>query len=209
MAADGGGTTTCEAMVSEGVRLAGAGDLDRAAALLELARAMCAGDPARCRELAGVHVVRKEWSLAAKRASDALRIDSADAHSARMLATSRFLLDDLDGALDAWNRIGEPVVDLVNVSGLESLRYEVAANLMELEPRDSLTSSTLALARRRLSELPAAALSSVTYAPGEAGARTSRRPSSSGPCFHRASCRWASSVRARSSIARSPSPSRA
>jgi hypothetical protein len=169
VAADGGGTTTCEAMVSEGVRLAGAGDLDRAAALLELAREMCGGDPAPLRELAGVHVVRKEWSLAAKLAADALRIDSSDAHSARILATSRFLLDDLDGALDAWNRIGEPVVDLVNVSGLERLRYEVAANLMELEPRDSLTSSTLALARRRLSELPAAALSSVTYAPGASG----------------------------------------
>ena len=161
--------TTCASMVSEGVRLAGAGDLDRARSLLEVAKELCAGDPAPLRELAGIHVVRKEWSLAAQLASEALRIDGSDAHAARILATSRFLLDDPDGALDAWNRIGEPAVDLVNVSGLDKLRYDVAAGLMQLEPRDTLTSAKLARARRRLSELPVASLSSVTYAPAGGG----------------------------------------
>ena len=167
--APGAGATTCGSMVSEGVRLAGAGDLDRAAALLEVAKELCGGDPGPLRELAGVHALRKEWRLAARLASDALRVDASDAHAARILATSLFLLDDLDGALDAWNRIGEPIVDLVNVSGLERLRYQVAANLMQLEPRETLTSTTLAHARRRLSELPGASVSSVTYAPAGSG----------------------------------------
>ena len=161
--------TTCASMVSAGVRLAGAGDLDRAASLLEVAKELCVTDPAPLRELAGIHVVRKDWSRAAQLASEALRVDSTDAHAARILATSRFLLDDPDGALDAWNRIGEPIVDLVNVNGLEKLRYDVAAGLMQLEPRDTLTSARLALARRRLSELPVASLSSVTYAPAGGG----------------------------------------
>jgi hypothetical protein len=79
------------------------------------------------------------------------------------------VLDDLDGALDAWNRIGEPTVDLVNVSGLERMRYQVPVTLMQLQPRDTLTSARLAHARRRLAELPAASVSSVAYEPAGSG----------------------------------------
>lgn len=161
--------TACGSMVGEGVRLAGAGDLDRAAALLQLAKEFCDRDPAPLRELAGIHVLRKEWALAAKLSSDALRLDGSDAHSARTLATSRFVLDDPDGALDAWNRIGEPAVDLINVSGLERTRYQVPANLMQLKSRETLTSASLAHARRRLAELPSATVTSITYEPAGSG----------------------------------------
>jgi hypothetical protein len=161
--------TACGPMVGEGVRLAGTGDLDRAAALLQLANEMCPADPAPLRELAGLHVLRKEWALAATLSAGALRIDGTDVHSARTLATSRFVLDDREGALDAWNGIGEPAVDLINVSGLERTRYEVPANLMRLKPRDTLTAANLAHARRRLAELPAASVSTIDYQPAGSG----------------------------------------
>jgi hypothetical protein len=47
--------------------------------------------------------------------------------SRRILATSLYLTDDTDGALDAWNRVGEPIIDLVNITGLDRTRYSVAA----------------------------------------------------------------------------------
>jgi hypothetical protein len=159
----------CEAMVNEGVRLARSGDLDGARELLDLAARLCATDSAPVRELAGVHAVREEWSSAARYAAQALAIDGTDVHAARILATSLFLQDDLNGALDAWNRIDEPVVDLVNVAGLERIRYEVAASLIRLQPLETLTAEKLDLARRRLSELPGVSVSRVSYVPGGRG----------------------------------------
>lgn len=158
-------TTQCESMVAEGVRLARAGEVGSARDLLELSARLCPRDPAPLRELAGVHVLREEWADAQRYAGQALALDSTDAHATRILGTSLFLQDDLDAALAAWNVMGEPVVDLVNVAGLERVRYEVAARLIGLQPRDVLGADQLARARRRLAELPAASGSRLTYVP--------------------------------------------
>lgn len=167
LARAGGGP--CESMVTEGVRLAGVGDAEEARRLLELAVETCPADPAPRRELAGVYVLHREWDKAAGRAREALERDPSDTHAARILGTSLFLEDDVDGALAAWNLVGEPTIDLVNVIGLDRIRYEVIATLLGLQPRDLLTPDRLRRARRRLEELPGANLTRVTYVPRDGG----------------------------------------
>ncbi len=82
-----------------------------------------------------------------------------------MLATARYMARDETGALAAWNRIGEPPVDLVRVHGLEHMRYPTAAEPLGLEPRETLTPGKLQLAERRLLQLPAVRLGRVGYQP--------------------------------------------
>jgi hypothetical protein len=167
VAGSGGGP--CESMVTEGVRLAGVGDAEQARGLLELAVETCPADAAPRRELAGMHVLHREWDKAAARAREALERDPADAHAARILGTSLFLENDFDGALGAWNLVGEPTIDLINIIGLERIRYEVIATLLGLQPRDLLTPDGLRRARRRLEELPGANLTGVAYVPRDGG----------------------------------------
>lgn len=155
----------CGPVTAEGTRLARAGELERAGALLEFAARACPDAPGPRRELAGLHALRRDWGGAARHARAAIALDPADAHAARILATSLFLEGDLDGALEAWNLLGEPAVDLVNVSGLERTRYRVVADLLRIHPHDLLTPARAGRARRRLQELPAAARTALSYAP--------------------------------------------
>jgi hypothetical protein len=159
----------CAAMVDEAVRLANGGDVKNARVTLEAAAANCPRSAAAWRELAGLDALAAEWPAAAKAARLALERDPRDAHAARILGTSLYLEDDPEGALDAWNRIGEPLIDLINVVGLERTRYEVAARTMGLAPRQLLTRASLAAARRRLAELPSVQAVRVAFRPGENG----------------------------------------
>jgi len=159
----------CGDLLNEGIRLAGADETTGARRLFELAAARCPDAPGPWREMAGLHALAGEWPAAAADARRALAKDSSDALAARILATSLFLNDDVDGALNAWNRVGEPIIDLINVVGLERTRYGVAARVIGLEPQTMLTRSDLVAARRRLAELPAAQVSRVALRPGENG----------------------------------------
>ncbi len=159
----------CSAMVDEGVRLANRGDAANARVTLEAAAASCPRSAAAWRELAGLHALSGEWPAAAADARRALERDRHDAHAARILATALYLEGDPDGALEAWNRVGEPRIDLVNIIGLERTRYSVAARTMGLAPKEILTRASLQAARRRLAELPAAQTARVAFRPAENG----------------------------------------
>jgi peptidase C39-like protein len=159
----------CGDLMNEGIRLAGVDDVAGARRLFELAATSCPEAAGPWREMAGLHALAAEWHAAASDARRALAKDSSDALAARILATSLFLEDDTDGALDAWNRVGEPIIDLINVTGLERTRYEVAARVIRLEPQTMLTRSDLIVARRRLAELPAAQTTRLAMRPGEDG----------------------------------------
>jgi Peptidase C39 family len=159
----------CAPITVEGVRLAGAGQVDAARRLLEVATEACPSASGPRRELAGVHAIRGEWSLAATRAREALDRDAADTHAARILGTSLFLSENADDALEAWNVAGEPRIDLVTVHGLERVRHDPVAKLLQLENRAMLTPDALRRARRRLAELPAASATRVAYVPRERG----------------------------------------
>jgi hypothetical protein len=72
---------------------------------------------------------------------------------------------DAAGALEAWNRAGEPTIDLVTVRGLDRTRHAVAAGLLGLTPDMPLSPRALAAAGRRLADLPAAETARVNYRP--------------------------------------------
>ncbi len=157
----------CARMVDEGVRLAGRGDLAAAERVLRLAAGECTHDPAPARELAGVHVLRGEWSQATAAARQALERDPHDQHATRTLATSLFLAGERERALEAWNQIEAPQLDLVEIRGLEQTRYSVVSAALDLAPQTLLTRGRLDRARQRLDALPTLMGSRLTYEPGE------------------------------------------
>jgi predicted double-glycine peptidase len=159
----------CGSTVDEAVQLANRGQVEDAGRLLERATGQCPGEPAPWRELAGVRVLQKDWRRAAADARNALAIDPRDEHAARLLATSLYLSGDTIGALDAWNLVGEPTVDLVDVQGLERTRYAVAARTLKLPTASRLTPDALTRAARRLASMPSVMGSNVSYTPRDDG----------------------------------------
>ena len=120
------------------------------------------------RELAGLRVVQRRWAEAADLASAALAREPGDEYASRLLGTARFIGDDQLGALDAWNRTGEPRIDLIRIDGLTRTRYRVVERYVGLKTGEVLTRSVLFRARRRLSELPSG-FGTVDFVPSSSG----------------------------------------
>lgn len=159
----------CDGLVDEGVRIAGTGDHDAALRTLAAAADACPADSGPWREMAGVYALRQSWKEAAAHAREAVRRDSKDMHAWRILATSSFLTDDTAAALDAWNALGEPTLDIVNIQGLEHTRHSAASAALRLQPETRLTRAAVSAAEKRLAELPATRLARVNYRPLENG----------------------------------------
>ena len=157
----------CDAMIAEGVRLAQSNELD--AAERRLTTALSCGGSAPLRELAGLRLLQRRWSEVSDLASAAAAEDPSDAHAWRLLATSRFIQDDRAGALDAWNHVGEPRVDLVRVDGLVHTRQRIVEELLTIQRDDVLTRGRYVQARRQLRELPSAVSTELTFVPVPSG----------------------------------------
>ena len=168
VSAPAGGGGDCGGAVAEGVRQAQAGALERAEALLTEAVYACR-DAAPRRELAGVRLLQRRWREAGELAAASLELEPGDAHATRLLATSRFVEDDPVGALTAWNSIGEPVVDLVRIDGLDRTRHRVVEGLLGIRTGALLTPPLLLQAERGVAEMPAALSTRVAYAPVAGG----------------------------------------
>lgn len=158
-------TSPCDQLITEGVRQAESNDL--AAAERTLSSAIDC--PAAMRELAGVRVLQKRWAEAADLASAAVAADVRDAYAWKVLGTSRFVQDDHLGALDAWNQVGEPRLDLLRFDGLTRTRHRVVERLVAVEGGDVLTPGRFMRARRRLAELPSATSTRLEYVPVPSG----------------------------------------
>src|SRR5688572_14981021 len=157
--------TPCDQVVAEGVRLAQANDLEGA----ERALSAAVGCPAAMRELAGVRVLQRRWPEAADLASAAVEADRADAYAWKVLATSRFVQNDRLGALEAWNEVGEPRVDLVRFDGLTRTRHRAVEQLVHATPGEVLSPGDFVRAGRRLAELPSATGTRLEYMPVPGG----------------------------------------
>ena len=157
----------CDALVSEGVRLAQAGD--HAGSERALTSALACPGGAAYRELAGLRVLQKRWNDVASLAETATQTDTGDTYAWRLLATARFLLDDRDGALAALNQAGEPAVDTVQVTGLRRTRADVIVDAIDVDRGETLTPGALDRARRRLNEVPALRSGTIEYAPISGG----------------------------------------
>jgi Papain-like cysteine protease AvrRpt2 len=162
------GGRVCASQVAEGVRLA---ETDRGAArhALDAAAAACPSEPAPWRELAGLDALESRWEDAARHARRAVANDGSDQHAWTVLATAEYVLHRDGAALGAWNHIGEPSIDLIDIKGLEATRYDAVFGTMGLAPGQTLTSEALRRAERQVRDLPAVSAARVTYHPLENG----------------------------------------
>lgn len=157
--------TPCDGLVAEGVRAAERGDTAGALEMFTSAADLCPLASAPLREAAGVHALDSKWIDAARLARAAVDRDPADQHAWRILATSAYVGGDPAAALKAWNAIGEPLLDLVTVQGLDRTRHSAVTALLDLTQGAALTEARLRAASRRLASLPAADAARVTYRP--------------------------------------------
>ena len=159
----------CDDLVMRAVRSARAGDGDPAEKLLHRAIAACPHSAVPVRELAGLRLRQSRWLDASRLAEQAVGLDENDSYSWRVLAVGRFLAGDASRALDAWNTIDEPRVDLIDVSGLTRTRASIVADVIELSPRELLVEERLRHARRRLEGLPSVTGARIAYRPRMSG----------------------------------------
>jgi hypothetical protein len=101
---------------------------------------------------------------------DAASEEVAGTRSAlRVRATAHYLAGQPDEALAAWNRLGEPPLDLLVLEGLHRVRHPAVVAHLGLRPGRLLTPATLARTARRLDHLPTVASSRVSYRPVSGG----------------------------------------
>ena len=161
--------SACAALVAEGVRLARDGDRAAAARALEASVTLCPASADAHLELAGVRFLDGRWKEAETLATRAAELAPESDHAWRVLASSRFVEGNGAGALDAWNKLDEPRLNLVRVSGLDRTSQRVVEDLIDVDAGAVLTPASLARARRRVAALPAVSASRVGYTPAAGG----------------------------------------
>ncbi|MCX6550269.1 MAG: hypothetical protein NTY02_04540, partial [Acidobacteria bacterium] len=92
-----------------------------------------------------------------------------DLRAWQLVATGRYLAGDFMGALDAWNRSGEPRIDTIDVDGAERTRQPVVVRAAGLQSGQALTRETFGRALRRLRDLPVASSARLSYEPIDGG----------------------------------------
>ena len=105
-------------------------------------------------EEAGERFAERRWREAADLAEQAVAVDPDDHYAWEVLAASRFIQDDVGGALRAWNHVGKPRINLVAIDGLVHARFQTIAATLGLRPNMLLTENAFRLAERRLQDLP-------------------------------------------------------
>jgi hypothetical protein len=155
--------SSCADLIAGGVQRAQAGQFDEAER--RLTAALSCGGAAPIRELAGLRLLQRRWPDVSELASAALAVDPMDEYAWQLLATSRFVQNDPDGALEAWNQIKQPHVDLVAVGGLTHTRQRVVERLLAVPSQALLTPGLFDLSARRLKELPSAMGTRIEFVP--------------------------------------------
>lgn len=169
-----GANSACSAMVDAAITAATSGDAAGAERTLDSAIALCPHDAAPRRELAGLRFAQSRWSDAAALASRAARI-APDTYTWQLAASSYFMSGARMAALSAWNRAGEPLIDVVSIHGLTRTPQPVVLDMARLTPRSVLTVERLAVAGRRVRSLPIAEQASISYEPLDASTSAPRR----------------------------------
>lgn len=158
----------CGRLVAHGVSLAREGRLEEGGAALDAGAERCPSESAPLRELAGLRLRQGDFDAAAELAARAVALSNTDAHSLQTLGAARYLAGRELDALAAWNRLGRPRIDHVDVRARRAKPPEVIRHL-GLRSGEPLSPGSLETARRRLGELPAARASRLWYAPRSDG----------------------------------------
>lgn len=164
--------TVCDRLLNDALDTIAAEGPGVADEVLETVSRKCPDENAPLRELAGIRFSQKRWGEAATLAERALDRNARDAYAWDVLGSSRFILDDADGALRAWNHIDKPTIDSVQITGLTRTRYAFVTRIAALAPNTLLTARQLSLADRRIQELPDRLAAAVGYRPGDDGFAT-------------------------------------
>jgi hypothetical protein len=159
----------CPPWIDRALDAVGASRLDEAAQLLTEAGTACPAEPLSLRELAGVRFRQGRHAEAIPLAEEYLAAVPGDRLGWQLLASSRYLAGDQDGALEAWNRLDRPTVDLVRIDGTRRIRFGEVVGVASVPHGIVLTSARLALARRRVADIPALRGSAVEYQPVAGG----------------------------------------
>jgi len=138
--------------------------LDDAAGLLATASTSCPSEPLVLREMAGVRFRQGRTADALRIATDYVQRVPADSLGWQLLASSRYLTGDTRGALAAWNVVGRPIVDLVQIDGTRRTRFTELLAAVDVAPGEALTPARLALAQRRLADIPSLGRTRLDYA---------------------------------------------
>lgn len=170
--ATGRESSVCDRLLNQALDSIEAGGPGVADETLERVIGQCPHASAPLRELAGVRFSQQRWHDAARLAERALERDAEDAYAWDVLGSSRFIQNDADGALQAWNHIDKPKVDSVQIAGLSRTRYAFVAEIAALAPNTVLTARQLSLANRRLGELPDRVTLALGYRPDADGFAT-------------------------------------
>lgn len=125
--------------------------------------------PGSLGEQAGLRFAERRWAEAADLASRAVARDPSDRYAWDVLGSSRYMLDDLAGALRAWNQLGKPRVANVEIDGVRRTDQQTIGDVVGLRPDTILTAGRFSLAERRLQDLPDRALSRLSYTPDANG----------------------------------------
>lgn len=155
----------CSTHIRDAVSAASMNDLAAAERLLDAAQHVCADSTVVVRERAGLRFRQQRYGEA--EADALLRLAQApdDTYAWNLLGASRFVQGKRNTALDAWNRIGRPRNDLIDVRGLRRTPYRVVSDAVAIEPGRVVTADALAHARRRTAALPSIARARVDYNP--------------------------------------------
>lgn len=159
----------CRPWLDQALDAVAADRLDDAADRLRQAGDACPAEPLVLRELAGVRFKQGRLTEAIELSNQYLALAPDDAHGWQLLAASRYLSGDRDGALEAWNHVGRPTVDLIRIDGVREVRFQMIADAMAVRHGTVLTSGSLALARRRITDVPALGRAAVDYQPVAGG----------------------------------------
>ena len=143
--------------------------LEAASSLLVDAGRACPDEPLVLRELAGVRFKQHRLAEAVRLSGQYLERVPHDSSAWQLLAASRYISGDRDGALRAWNQIGLPVVDLVRVDGIHEVPFRIIASAVDVPHGTVLTPADLALARRRVADLAVMRRTAVDYQPVPGG----------------------------------------
>ncbi len=162
----------CDRLLADAIANVQQRGLESADAIFGSVRAECPKSPGPLRELAGVRFAERRWADATSLAEQAIALDRQDAYGWEVLASSRFMQDDFSGSLDAWNQIGKPQIDSVQIHGANRTRYELMTRALGLTANTLLTDEAFQRAARRLAELPDETSARISYRPGEDGFAT-------------------------------------
>jgi hypothetical protein len=141
-----------EALVALGVARARLGRAREAREALDRALALDPRRPEALVESGGLHFLERQYEAAAAEFGRALAIRE-DAYARRMRASARHLAGRTDEALDDWNRLGEPRVAGVEVSGLRHTRPQLVQRELAFHEGEILTRRQLRESRLRLREI--------------------------------------------------------